>query len=307
MSALRDRLDDYVALRRSMGFVMKESSLLVSFVRYMDQREASQVTTDLAVSWAVSSAGVLAVTRAQRLGVVRAFSVYLHALDPAHEVPPVDLLPGPYTRITPYIYSEADIAALMAAASSLPSSWRALTYRTLIGLLAVSGMRLGEAIRLDRTDLDQDNSVLVVRDSKFSKSREIPLHPTTLAALAHYQRLAGRHFPQPNCPALLVSTRGTRLIRQNIEYVFPRLVRHAGLKPRSDRCHPRLYDFRHSLAVNTLLDWYRQGLDVQSRLPLLSTLLGHTKPANTYWYLSAVPELLALVAQRRQGTSEVRS
>jgi len=147
-------------------------------------------------------------------------------------------------------------------------------------------MRLGEVIRLDRADLDAGEGIVTVRDSKFAKSRQIPLHPSTLAALTGYGQLRDQHFPQPKTPALLVSTAGTRLISQGIHYVFARLVRQAGLRPRSQECRPRLHDFRHSLAVNTLLAWYRQGLDVQARLPVLSTMLGHSSPANTYWYYS---------------------
>jgi integrase len=199
------------------------------------------------------------------------------------------------------------VCSLVAATASLKPALHAATHRMLIGLLAVTGMRLGEAIRLDRSDLDTDEGILTIRDSKFSKSRQVPLHPSVVAVVADYGKLRDRECPSPNAPSLLVSTVGSRLISQNVHYVFARLVRHAGLQARSDRCRPRLHDFRHSLAVNTLLGWYRDGLDVETRLPLLSTFLGHTKPANTYWYLSAVPELLALAAERREQGLGVRS
>ena len=203
----------------------------------------------------------------------------------------------------PYLYSDAEVGALMSATTSLRPALHAATYRTLIGLLAVTGMRLGEVIRLDRSDLDTAEAIVTIRDSKFGKSRQVPLHPSTLDALADYARVRDQRCPEPSAPSLLISTAGTRLIRQNVEYVFARLVRPAGLRARSDACRPRLHDFRHSLAVHTLLGWYRDGLDVQARLPLLSTLLGHTKPAHTYWYLSAVPELLALAAERRDRST----
>jgi integrase len=211
----------------------------------------------------------------------------------------VGLLACRNRRAVPYFYSDAEVCALMAATASLRPALHAATYRTLIGLLVVSGMRLGEVIRLDRSDLDTAEAIVTIRDSKFGKSRQVPLHPSTLDALADYTRVRERHCPDPTSASLLISTAGTRLISQNVEYVFARLVRSAGLAARSEGCHPRLHDFRHSLAVNTLLGWYRDGLNVPARLPLLSTLLGHTKPANTYWYLSAVPELLALAAARR--------
>ncbi len=210
-------------------------------------------------------------------------------------------------RAVPYLYSAADVRALLAATASLRPALHAATHRTLIGLLTVSGMRLGEVIRLDRPDLDTAEAIVTIRDSKFGKSRQVPVHPSTLAALTGYASLRDQLCPHPTSPSLLVSTAGTRLISQNVEYVFARLVRLAGLQARSEGCRPRLHDFRHSMAVNTLLGWYRDGVDVQARMPLLSTLLGHTKPANTYWYLSAVPELLALAADRRDGGLGARS
>src|SRR6266542_2845413 len=229
------------------------------------------------------------------------FARHPQALDPATEVPPVGLLACRNRRAVPYLYSEAEVRALMAATASLRPALHAATFRTLIGLLATTGMRLGEAIRLDRADLDAADGILTIRDSKFAKSRQIPLHPSTLAALAGYGQLRDQQCLRTSTPALLVSTAGTRLTSQGIHYVFARLVRHAGLQPSSAACRPRLHDFRHAMAVNTLLGWYRDGLDVQCRLPLLSTFLGHSKPANTYWYLSAVPELLALAAERREA------
>ena len=208
----------------------------------------------------------------------------------------------------PYLYSEAEVAALMAATASLRPALHAATHKTLIGLLSATGMRLGEVIRLDRADLDAAEGILTIRDSKFAKSRQIPLHPSTLAALADYGQLRDQRFPQPKTPSLLVSTAGTRLISQGIHYVFARLVRQAGLQPRSQECRPRLHDFRHSPGgEHAARPGTGKGLDVQARLPVLSTMLGHTKPANTYWYLSAVPELLALAAERRQTGLGARS
>ena len=243
---------------------------------------------------------------AARLRVVRGFARHVKAFDPATEVPPPGLLPDHNRRAVPYLYSEAEVCALMAATASLRPALHASTYRTLIGLLAVSGMRMGEAIRLDRADLDTTDAIVTIRDSKFAKSRQVPLHPSTLAALADYARLRDQHHPHPRSLSLLISTAGTRLISQNVEFVFARLVRVAGLQAHPSGSRPRLHDFRHTLAVSSLLGWYRDGVDVQAQLPLLSTLLGHTKPANTYWYLSAVPELLALAADRRNGP-EARS
>jgi integrase/recombinase XerD len=168
-------------------------------------------------------------------------------------------------------------------------------------------MRVGEAIALDRDDLDPATGVLTVRHGKFGKSRELPLHPSTVSALADYARLRDRLCPTPRTPAWFVSTAGTRLIYNNVHYELHRLIHAAGLRPRSPRCRPRPHDLRHSFAVATLLDWYRDGTDVDAALPRLSTYLGHVEPASTYWYLTATPELLALVAARLDHHLEERS
>ncbi len=301
MTGIRQAIGDYLAVRRALGYKLEDHGwLLADFAAFMEAAGAGTVTTSLALAWATLPQDALPSWHAARLRVVRGFARPLQALDPATEVPPAGLLACRNGRAVPYLYSQADVSALMAATASLRPALHAATHNTLIGLLVVTGMRLGEAIRLDRADLDPAGGVLTIRDSKFAKSRQIPLHPSTLGALAEYGQLRDQHFPDPKTAALLVSTAGTRLISQGIHYVFARLARQAGLQPSSTAGRPRLHDFRHSMAVSTLLAWYREGLDVQARLPVLSTFLGHSKPANTYWYLSAVPELLALAAERRQ-------
>jgi integrase len=231
--------------------------------------------------------------------VVRAFAIHLCAIDPATEVPPAALLPWRPCRATPYLYSEQDIAALTAAAVELQTTHRTATYQTLIGLLAVTGMRVGEAIGLDRSDFDPSSGVLIIRNTKFGKSREIPLHSSVVDAVSGYLQRTDR--PPIGRPApLLVSTAGSRLLYQNVLCTFRQLVRRAGLKPRSASCRPRLHDFRHSFAVRTVIDGYRNDGDPAGKLSLLSTYLGHTDPSATYWYLSAAPELLALAGSRRE-------
>ena len=307
MTGIRQAIGDYLAVRRALGYKLEDYGwLLADFASFMEAAGAGTITTSLALAWATLPQDALPSWHAARLRVVRGFARHLQALDPATEVPAAGLLACRNRRAVPYLYSQAEVSALMAATASLRPALHAATHNTLIGLLAVTGMRLGEAIRLDRANLDPAGGILTIRDSKFAKSRQIPLHPSTLAALAEYGQLRDRHCPCPKTPALLVSTAGTRLISQGIHYVFARLARQAGLHPRSPACRPRLHDFRHSMAVNTLLAWYREGLDVQARLPVLSTFLGHSKPANTYWYLSAVPELLALAAERRDRAQGAR-
>lgn len=299
MSGLHAAAEDYLAIRHALGFKMERPApLLRQFVAFLEQMGVRTVTTELAVAWAKQPAAGHANWWGYRMIVVRGFARHLQTLDPRTEVPPSDLLPRPSLRATPYLYSEADIAALMNAAGALRPPLQAATYRTLIGLLVVTGLRIGEAIRLDRDDLDWRNGLLTVHNSKFGKSREVPLHPSTVEALQTYARLRDQLCPRPAALSFFVSMVGTRLIYNCFHFTFRKLVSRAGLQRRSASCRPRPHDLRHTFAVRTLLDWYRAGLDVEAQMPRLSTYLGHVEPRNTYWYLSATPELLTLAGQR---------
>lgn len=303
MSALRRDLDGYLVIRRALGFKLERAGLLLAdFVAHLEANEADTITTDAALVWATLPPNGASNWWAQRLSVVRGFARHLHAIDPTHEVPPPGLLPGRSHRATPYLYADRDIAALMAAARGVRSPLRAATFETLVGLLAVTGLRIGEALRLDRDDVDLVDGVLRIRLSKFGKSREVPLHPSTVDALAAYTRERDRLCRRPVDRAFFVSTAGTRLLYCNAHLAWLDLVRRAGLQRRSAACRPRPHDLRHSFAVRTLLGWYPDGADVHARLPLLSTYLGHVHPGNTYWYLSAAPELLTLVVARLDAT-----
>lgn len=307
MTPLRQALDDYLTMRRGLGYKLERAEkLLAQFLAYLDEVGADNVTVEDALAWARLPASADPSWWSQRLSVVRGFAAYLHTLDPAAEVPAAELLPWRRRRATPYLYTDAEIAALIAACASLRFPLRVATYGTLIGLLAISGLQVGEAMRLDRGDLDLERGLLLVRDSKFGKSRELPLHATAVRALRGYLRRRQRLQPRPQAEALFVSLAGTRLRYCNVNWTFLRLVRRAGLEPRSATCRPRLHDLRHSFAVRTVLDAYRADSDVQARLPLLSTYLGHVDPAATYWYLSAAPELLALAGQRLERHLETR-
>lgn len=304
MSSLREVAEDYLRMRRALGYKLKLAGWhLEKFVAYLEQTGASTVTIDNALTWA-TSAGTDPSYWAHRLSIVRQFARHLQTIDPACEVPPAQLLPYRAPRAVPYLYTPAEIRALMHAAGALEPALLAANYQTLIGLLAVTGIRLGEAIGLDRDDIDVRHGLLRILDSKFGKSREVVVHDTTMRALENYTRVRDRRFPQPRCDAFLVSLRGTRLRRNCIHHMFPRLVQAAGLEPRSAKCRPRPHQLRHAFAVRTLLEWYRDGVDVQARLPLLSTYMGHVNPASTFWYLTAAPELLQLVADRLDPTME---
>lgn len=299
MSALRRSLEQYLTIRRALGFKLAgEGRLLADFVSFADAAGVDTLTCELALAWATlppqGSPGWLA----RRLRAVRGFARYLQTLDPATEIPPAELLPARSGRATPYLYSDAEIVALMAAARQLAPPLRSATFETLIGLLAVTGLRIGEAMRLDRADVDPTKRLLTVRDSKYGKSREVLLHQSTVDALGSYGQRRDRLCRGPRAPSFFVSTRGTRLIHSTIYPTFRTLLRQAGLAQRSSSCRPRVHDLRHSFAVETLLGWYRDGGDVSVRMPLLSTYMGHVDPAATYWYLSAAPELLALAAKR---------
>ena len=305
MSALQVELDRYLSIRRALGFKLARAELLLAqFLDHLDAIGADTITTDNALAWAMLPANGSASWWGQRLSVVRAFARHLHVIDPAHEVPPAGLLPARSHRAVPYLYSDTDIAALMAAARQLRSPLRAASFESLVGLLAVSGLRIGEALRLDRDDVDLDEGVLHVRQTKFNKSRDVPLHPSTVAALVTYARRRDKLCPRPRDPSFFVSVVGTRVLYCNFHLGWLDLVHRAGLQPRSAACRPRPHDARHSFAVRTLLSWYRDGLDVEAHMPLLSTYLGHVHPANTYWYLSAAPELLTLVAARLDAAAE---
>jgi len=299
MSGLRAELANYLAVRRALGFKLGRAGLLLAdFVGYLEANGTDTITTENAFAWASLPVNASSDWWGYRLSVVRAFARHLHAIDPVHDVPPTGLLPAKTHRATPYLYSDANIAALMAAARQLRSPLRAATFETLVGLLAVTGLRIGEALRLDRDDIDLAGGVLRIRQTKFGKSREVPLHPSTVEALAAYALRRDELCPRPREQAFFVSTAGTRLLYCNAHLAWLDLVRRARLGPRSATCRPRPHDLRHSFAVRTLLGWYRDGADVAACMPLLSTYLGHVHPGNTYWYLSAAPELLTLVAAR---------
>jgi integrase/recombinase XerD len=309
MTDLAAMAQDYLRTRRALGYrLVERGRLLGQFVDYLQAHDADRLTVSAAVAWARQPASADPVWWNERLSVVRGFARYLTAFDPSTEVPPTGILPPGKRRITPYLFSDADLDRLLDAAGRLTAGLRADTYRTLIALMAVTGMRIGEAVGLDRTDIDWDQGLLTIRHAKFGKSRQIPLHATTVAALLGYARRRDALLPKTrqSGTSFFVSTTGTRLIPGRASALFGHLVGEAGLSNSKTGRTPRAHDLRHSFAVRTLLDWYRSGADVHQRLPLLSTYLGHVGPTSTYWYLHAAPELMALAAQRLDQHGEHR-
>jgi integrase/recombinase XerD len=305
MIALQKTSKDYLQLRRRLGFKLRMYDwYLTQFVEFMKGQRASRITTELALRWATCSPKKTAAEQARRLSIVRGFAQYCSGLDPRTEIPPAGLLRGRAQRVQPYIYSDDEIVKLMNAARQLPSTvrrspgLRAATYETLIGLLVVSGMRISEALHLDRSDIDWTERVLTIRETKWCKSRLVPLHPTTMRSLRNYAKRRDEICRRPKTASFFVDERWRRLGYYGVRATFVRLSRETGLRGLHDSRGPRMHDFRHRRAVCALIQWYREGKDVEQLLPVLSTYLGHVKVSDTYWYLTAVPELLQLAMAR---------
>lgn len=295
MKTLRTHLAEYLEMRHGHGFKTKRHEwLLSSFLTFLEVKQQRVISSDLALDWAKKPAKAHPGWWAQKLSAVRVFARYVHVADARHQIPPRDLLPESTPRSTPVLYSARDISKILRAALELESPFRAQTHHTLFGLLAATGMRVGEGIRLERNDVDWQNQLIVIRHSKFRKSREVALHASAMHALERYASGRDRFHRKARSSAFFVSLAGTRLIYSNVHGTFAALLRGAGI----ERERARLHDLRHTFAVNTLLRWHREGLDVHVWLPRLSTYLGHTDPSSTYWYLTASPELMTLVGRK---------
>ncbi len=304
MSAFSDAVDAYLARRRGLGYQLTEHGrVLPQFAAFLEQHNASLITTALALEFATQPAEASVVWWHQRLAIVRGFARYLQAFDARHEIPPVNLLPATFRRARPYLFSEVEIEALLAAARSMRPPLRAASCEALIGLLAVSGMRVSEACGLDRTDVELTEGRLTVRHAKNGRSREIPLHPSTVTALDRYVRARDELCPHPKDPAaFFLSGWGGRPSRQMVGHWFDQLRRATGLDLETLGRRARLHDIRHAFVLRTLLGWYRDGVNIEAQLPLLSTVLGHVHPADTFWYFEGAPELLALACERLEQT-----
>jgi integrase len=309
MSALHDALAEYLATRRALGTqLMWPESALRNFVDFVEAEGAKFLTIELATGWAFQPPGVQRATHARRLAIVRAFAVWVQATDPRTQVPPKGLLPATNRRPEPHIYSDGEIADLMAAADRLRSAsgLRGATFKTLIGLLAATGLRPGETRNLDLGDVDLVGGILLVRESKFRKTRFVPLEPSAQAALMDYATFRDAVRPHRETPAFLVTARGSRLEGGAVRRTFAMLCQVVGLRPRRHRHAgrgPRLQDMRHTFATRRLIEWYRAGLDIDRLMPRLATYLGHVSAVETYWYIQAVPELLRLATERMERTA----
>ena len=299
MRTLRELLQDYLAMRRALGFQLRtDGTGLLSFVAFMEQAHAEYISTDLALTWARQPTSVQPARWAQRLCYVRGFAHFCRAIDPRTEVPPLGLLPFHHQRPSPYFFTSDDIDHLLQGALTMPAQADFTNHALycLFGLLSVSGLRICEALGLTLDDVDLGEGILTICTTKFGKSRLVPLHATTVKVLADYRQRRDQFLAGRQVPHWFVNAQGGRLGYDGVLRAFRRLT--AGLRSQPGRSRPRLHDLRHRFALMTLLHWYREGHDVQRLLPVLSAFLGHVQVSDTYWYLSACPELLGVAKER---------
>lgn len=310
MNNLRKAVHDYLALRHSLGFKLtRHEAELPKFADFLAKRRARHLTTALALEWATQHAHHQPHTWASRLSRVRGLAHYLSAMDPVTEIPPLGLLPYRAPRAHPYFYSDEEIRRLLRAAKSLPSrhSLQPSTYHCFLGLLVVTGLRLSEALNLRIGDVDWSENILTIRDTKFGKTRLVPLHPSTRKVLAAYAKRRDRLFTTGAETHFFLNRNGNRLDKGQVHRTFYALSRRIGLRSPSASRGPRLHDFRHRFAIETLLRWYRKGKDPKRCLPILATYLGHAHVTDTYWYLTGTPKLLGAAGKRLEKRWEVRN
>lgn len=305
MTTLRKSLDDYLKLRRALGFKLRgPEAILRNLVDLAEQEGAKYITIDLALRCARRPANGATYTWSHRMTSIRLFAAWCKARDPRTEVPDASLLNASITRQQPFIFSQQQIADLVREAAKLECKrgLRSSTFSTMFGLIGVAGLRISEAVALDRRDVDLQTGLLTIRNTKFGKTRLVPVSESTLIALRRYAKLRDRALPAKISPAFFISERGRRVTDWATRYNFALVSRSVGLrKPAGGHRHghgPRVHDLRHSFAVRTMVDWYRAGIDVEREMPKLSAYLGHAHINDTYWYIEAVPELLQLATER---------
>lgn len=301
-SSMSERVEDYLRARRALGYELRiEGEQLQRFARFAEQQAHRGVfALDLAVAWANAGKGTTAISRARRLEPLRPFAKYCALFEPETEVPPAQLLGPAHRRITPHIYSEQELTDLLGAAQHLSPAdgLRPSTMRYLLGLLAATGLRVSEALHLHRTDVDLQQAMLTIRQTKFHKSRYVPLHATVQQALLDYVRVRDLHIPPVQDAAFFLFDNGHAVNYAQANYAFRQIRSRLGWDNPPNGYAPRLYDLRHTFACRRLLAWYAEGVEVQWAIPHLATYLGHCKVSDTYWYLTGIPSLLAVAAER---------
>lgn len=293
--------EEYLSYRRKLGVqLLREGTQLLDFARFADRAgHGRPITQDLAQSWACASDSSQ-INRARRLNIVRRFARYCLQFDAHTQIPPADLLGGTTRRLTPHIYFSEEIRELLGAAQRLPSrnGLRGATYAAFFGLIAATGLRLSEAIHLRSSDVDLAAGVLTVRQTKYGKTRAVSLHPTTARALRQYACVRNRKIPAPSSDFFFLSARGAVLDSRTVQYTFGRLRKQLGWVGRGSYLLPRIVDLRHSFICRRLLSWYQHGINVDNAITALATYVGHSAITGTYWYLTGIPELMAIASRR---------
>jgi len=295
-----EQVQEYLEFKRSCGYQLESPGKeLMLFARYAALvGHKGPLTTELIVRWARLPQDADPRYWATRYEIVRRFVEYRFLFDPETEIPPQGLLGPSKRRLSPHIYSDGEITAFLQAASQLAPTdgLHPRTYVTLFSLLVSTGLRISEALNLSRQDAELRTGVLTIRETKFRKSRLVPLHPSTLQALRRYSKLRDSYHPGTRPKTFFLSEKGTPLNYRGVLYIFIKLSRKLGWRDRDKK--PRIHDFRHTFAVRRLLKWYEEGANLDQKILALTTYLGHVQVTDTYWYLSAVPELLATVSEK---------
>lgn len=310
MSNLIKAVDDYIELRRALGAKMHATKYhLLDFVSFLETRNTCVITTKLSLEWSQLPASVKQSAWHKRLESVRGFAKFYKGIDARTEVPAPNLLHRGKPRVRPYIYTDSEIQGILQAALNLPgaSFLKRQTYHCLFGLLCVSGMRISEVLNLRVENVDFNAGILKVEKSKFGKSRLIPLHESTQRVLAAYMSHRDTALKGQVNDYFFISEAGKQLNQHTTRYIFYSILKRIGSPRQKKKCGPRLHDLRHRFAIETLLNWYRTGQDVERCLPVLSTYLGHLNIEHTYWYLTACPELMGLAVQRLEKHWEAKS
>lgn len=301
-STMRSKVEAYLAERRQAGFALKiEAQQLARFARFADESGyRGPLTVGLAGRWATASKHGRPLTAARRIEVLRSFAHYCQSIDPATEIPPLRLFGPGHRRLTPHIYTDREIRLLIATAARLlpADGLRGRACATIFGLIAATGLRISEATGLQRSDVDLDQQLLHIRQTKFGKSRLVPLHSTVTRALRRYAQRRDCDAFSAATDAFFIFDYGRSASTQSIQYAFRILRRQLKWRARGGHPAPRIHDLRHTFVCRRLERWYEQGLDIERNILALSTYIGHAKVTDTYWYVTATPELMAIAARR---------
>lgn len=301
--SMQHLVQEYLDERRGLGFALTiPGSQLRAFARYADASgHRGPLTRQLIIGWARDEAKrATPLTWACRVAVIRPFAKHRARIEPGTYVPDADTFGRSRRRLAPHLYTDREIVDLLAAASQLSPKGRLrpATYRALFGLIAATGMRVSEALRLACADVDLEAGKLTVRQTKFAKSRLVPLHPTTVRALRQYLALRQRHVPTVKDGPFLVSAKGTALAKRTVHWVFDRLRKQLGWTARGGHAAPRIHDLRHTFICRRVQLWHEHGTDIDNAMVALSTYVGHAKVSDTYWYLTAAPDLMSVAGRR---------